>query len=118
VINTLGEMGGTANERWLLGVARDEGERQSLRRQALRHARRAGAPMAELVAMYDRTTDPAMKEMLISVYVESGERLATDKLISILRSEENRSLRRRAINHLGKSEDPRVKEALARIVDQ
>ena len=118
VINTLGELGGTANERWLLGVARDEGERQSLRRQALNHARRAGAPMAELVALYDRTTDPAMKEMLISVYVESGERIATDKLIAILGSEENRSLRRRAISRLGKSEDPRVKEALAKIVDQ
>ena len=118
MIHTLGEMGGTANERWLLAIARDENERQSLRRQALNKARQAGAPIAELVAMYDRTTDPAMKEMLISVYVESGDRIATDKLIAILRSEENRSLRRRAISRLGKSEDPRVKEALARIVDQ
>jgi len=118
VISTLGEMGGTANERWLLGIARDENERQSLRRQALQQARRAGAPMSELVAMYDRTTDLAMKEALISVYVESGERIATDKLISILRSEENRTLRRRAISHLGKSEDPRVKEALTKIIDQ
>jgi HEAT repeat protein len=118
VIHTLGEMGGTANERWLLAIAREENERQSLRRQALSKARQAGAPIAELVAMYDRTTDPAMKEMLISVYVESGERIATDKLLSILASEENRSLRRRVISHLGKSEDPRVKEALAKIVDQ
>jgi HEAT repeat protein len=118
VINALGEIGGSANERWLLGVVRDENERQSLRRQALNHARRSGAPMTELVAMYDRTTDPAMKEMLISVYVESGERVATDKLISILRSEENRQLRRRAISHLRKSEDPRVKAELTKIVDQ
>jgi hypothetical protein len=118
VIHTLGEMGGSANERWLLAVARDENERQSLRRQALNKARQSGAPMAELVAMYDRTTDAAMKEMLISVYVESGERVATDKLISILRSEENRSLRRRAISHLSKSEDPRVKAELTKIVDQ
>ncbi len=118
VINTLGEMGGTANERWLLGIARDETERQSLRRQALNHARRAGAPMAELVAMYDRTSDPAMKEMLISVYVESGEKVATDKLLSILRSEENSALRRRVINRLSRSDDPRVKEALQKIVDQ
>lgn len=118
VISALGEMGGNANERWLLGIARDESERQSLRRQALNHARRSGASIAELVAMYDQTTDPAMKEMLISVYVESGERVATDKLISILRSEENRQLRRRAISHLSKSEDPRVKAELTKIVDQ
>jgi hypothetical protein len=118
VVSAVGEMGGSANERWLLGVAQDENERQSLRRQALNHARRSGAPMTELVAMYDRTTQQAMKEMLISVYVESGERVATDKLISILRSEENRQLRRRAISHLSKSEDPRVKAELTKIVDQ
>jgi hypothetical protein len=118
VINTLGEIGGSENERWLLGIARDENERQSLRRHALQHARRSGAPIGELVAMYDRTTDPTMKEMLISVYVESGEKAATDKLLAILRSEENRALRRKAINHLSRSDDPRVKEALQRIVDQ
>jgi HEAT repeat protein len=118
VINTLAELGGAANERWLLTVARDENERQSLRRHALQHARRAGAPIGELVAMYDRTSDPAMKEALISVYVESGEKAAIDKLLSILASEENRQLRRRAINQLSRSEDPRVRDALQRIVDQ
>ena len=117
VINTLGEVGGTANERWLLGIARDENERQSLRRHALQQARR-NVPIAELVALYDRTTDPSMKEALISIYVESGDRAAIDKLISILRSEENQRLRRRAINHLSRSEDPRVRAELAKIVDQ
>ena len=118
VISTLGEIGGAENERWLLAVAREEGERESLRRQALQHARRAGAPIAELVALYDRTSDTRMKEMLISVYVESGEKAATDKLLAIVRAEENVTLRRRAINQLSRSEDPRVKEALQRIVTQ
>jgi len=81
-------------------------------------ARKAGAPIGELVALYDRTTDPTMKELLINAYVQSGERAATDKLLAILKSEENPRLRRRAINQLSRSEDPRVKEALQRIVDQ
>jgi len=118
VIHTLGEMGGSENERWLLGVARDDGERQSLRRQALEQARRAGAPIAELVALYARTTDAAMKEMLISLYVQSGEKAATDRLLAILKSEEDVRLRRRAISQLSRSEDPRIKDALQRIVDQ
>jgi hypothetical protein len=59
-----------------------------------------------------------MKEILISVYVESGEKAATDKLLAILRSEENPALRRRVINRLSRSDDPRVKEALQKIVDQ
>jgi hypothetical protein len=118
VISTLAELGGTANERWLLGIARDESERQSVRQHALQQARRAGAPTAELVALYDRTTDPRMKEMLISVYAESGDKAATDKLLSILSTEENPALRRRAINLLARSDDPRVKAALQKIVDQ
>jgi HEAT repeat protein len=118
VISALAELGGAENERWLLGVARDENERQSVRHHALQHARRAGAPIGELVALYDRTNDPRMKEMLISVYVESGEKAATDKLLAILRSEENPALRRRVIHHLSRSDDPRIKEALQRIVDQ
>ena len=118
VIGTLAELGGTENERWLLGVARDESERPSIRQQALQRARAAGAPIGELVALYDKTTDPRMKEMLISVYVESGEKAATDKLLSILSSEANTSLRRRAINQLSRSDDPRVKAALQKIVDQ
>jgi HEAT repeat protein len=118
VINSLAELGGSENERWLLGVARDENERQSIRQHALQRARGAGAPIGELVALYDRTNDPRMKEMLISVYVESGEKVATDKLLSILRSEENSALRRRVINRLSRSDDPRVKEALQKIVDQ
>jgi HEAT repeat protein len=118
VIATLGEMGGVENVRWLLGVARDENERQPLRREALQQARRAGAPMAEFVALYDRTADPSMKGMLIEVYAESGERAAVDKLLAILKSEEDRGLRRRAISHLSRSDDPRVRQALQSIVDQ
>jgi HEAT repeat protein len=118
VIGTLAELGGGENERWLLGVARDENERHSTRQHALRQARRAGAPIGDLVALYDRTNDPRMKEILISVYAESGDKAATDKLLAILSSEENPALRRRVIHQLSRSDDPRVKAALRKIVDQ
>jgi HEAT repeat protein len=118
VLGTLGEVGGAENVRWLLGVARDENERPSIRRDALQRARQAGASIAEIVALYDRTSDLTMKEILISIYAESGERAAVDKLLSILKSEEDRGLRRRVIGHLSRSEDPRVKQALQAIVDQ
>jgi hypothetical protein len=118
VITTVAELGGSENERWLLGVARDENERPTIRHHALRRARSAGAPIEELVALYDRTSDTRMKEMLISLYVESGEKAAVDKLLAILRSEENTALRRRAINQLSRSDDPRVKAELQKIVDQ
>ena len=53
----------------------------------------AGAPIGDLVKLYDTTTDPQMKQALIGIYVRNGERAAVDKLISILRSEENSNRR-------------------------
>ena len=36
-------------------------------------ASRAGAPIAELIQLYDTTTDPNMKESLIGIYMRNGE---------------------------------------------
>ena len=74
--------------------------------------------MGELVKLYDTTTDPQMKEALIAVYAGSSERAAVDKLIAIARSEPASSLRRRAINQLSRSDDPRARQALLEIVER
>ena len=52
-----------------------------MRRRALDAASRAGAPIAEMVKLYDTTTDPNMKETLIGIYIRNGERAAVDKLL-------------------------------------
>jgi HEAT repeat protein len=118
VINTLAEMGGSENAQWLVRIAQRDAEPLDIRRRALSGARKAGASIGELVGLYDATRDAKLKESLIAVYAQSGERAATDKLISIARSEEDRALRRRAISRLSRSDDPRVKEALAQIVER
>jgi hypothetical protein len=59
-----------------------------------------------------------MKSSLISLYGSSSERVATDKLISIARSDSDRTLRRRSISRLSKSDDPRVKQVLQEIVER
>lgn len=118
VISALAEMGGSENARWLVGIAQREGEPQDIRRRALAGAQKAGASIAELVRLYDGTRDARLKESLIGIYAQSGERAATDKLISIARTEEDRALRRKAISRLSKSDDPRVKEALVQIVER
>jgi HEAT repeat protein len=118
IISSLAEIGGSENARWLVGIAQREGEPQDIRRRALAGAQKAGASVAELVRLYDGTRDAKLKESLIGIYAQSGERTATDKLISIARTEEDRALRRRAISRLSRSDDPRVKEALAQIVER
>jgi HEAT repeat protein len=116
VFSALAEMGGAENVRWLLSLAQDGNQSLSLRRRATDAASRAGAPIAELIKLYDTTTDPGMKQTLISLYIRNGERAAIDKLISIVKAEENISVRRNAINQLSKSEDPRVKQVLQDLV--
>jgi HEAT repeat protein len=117
-LQSLAEIGGSENSRWLMQLARDEAQSISTRRRALQHATRSGVPITDMVRLYDTTTDPQMKEALINVYVQSGERVAVDKLMAIAKGEENQSLRRRTISSLSRSEDPRVKEFLRDLVER
>ena len=116
VFSALAEMGGAPNTKWLLDLAQNGNEPMPMRRRALDAASRAGAPIAELVKLYDTTTDPDMKSTLIGLYVRSGERAAVDQLLQIVKGEENLSVRRRAISQLSRSEDPRIKQALQDLV--
>ena len=116
VFSALAEMGGAENVRWLLALAQDGNQPISLRRRATESASRAGAPIGDLIKLYDTTTDPGMKQTLISIYMRNGERASVDKLISIVKTEENTSVRRSAISQLSRSEDPRVRQALQDLV--
>lgn len=118
VMSALAEIGGTENTRWLLSLAKDANAPIGTRRRALQYASKAGVPIAELVKLYDTTTDPQMKEALVGHYVQSGDKAAIDKLIAIAKNEENPGIRRRAIQQLSRSEDPRVKEFLKEIIER
>ena len=116
VLSTLASMGGSDNTAWLMNLARNENEPITTRRRALESASRSGASIGDLVKLYDSTTDPSMKESLVALYVRSGEKPAVDKLIAIIKGEENTTVRRRAIAQLGRSDDPRIRQALEEIV--
>ncbi len=116
VFSALAEMGGSENTKWLLALAQNGNEPIQTRRRAVDAASRAGAPIGDLVHLYDTTTDPNMKESLISIYMRSGDKTAVDKLLTIVKGEENITVRRRAISQLSRSEDPRIKAALQDIV--
>lgn len=118
VLSVIADIGGSDNTRWLLGVAGDESAPITSRRRALSYAARAGVPIADLVRLYDTTADPQMKDALIGVYVQSGDRAAVDKLLQIARSDDNPSIRRRTIAQLSRSDDPRVKEFLKDLIER
>jgi HEAT repeat protein len=70
------------------------------------------------VSLYDRVDDPQMKEAVISTLSENGTKPAMDKLLAIAKTDPNYSMRRRAVNALGHSKDPRIKDALKEIVER
>ena len=116
VLTSVAEVGGADNVKWLLDLARNDTELAARRRKALEAAARAGAPISELVRLYDSVSDQQMKDALVSIYARSGERVATDKLIAIVKTEPNVNVRRRAITSLSSSDDPKVKEALKDVI--
>jgi HEAT repeat protein len=116
VFQALTDIGGAENTKWLVNLAQDGNEPLQMRRRAIDAASRSGASISDMVKLYDTTTDPSMKQTLIGIYVRNGEKTAVDKLLTIVKAEENLSVRRSAISQLSRSEDPRIKAALSDLI--
>ena len=117
-LESIAQFGGAENVRWLLALARDSNQPASMRRRAIQHAYRGGAPVAEIIKLYDETTDSQLKDAVMSVLVDSGEKQATDKLMQIAQKDESSSMRRKAVSVLSRSSDERVKRFLSELVDR
>jgi hypothetical protein len=111
-VSVIANFGGSENVRWLLALAKDSDQPVATRRRAVTHAYRGGTPVAEIIKVYDETTDTQLKDAVMSALVESGEKAATDKLMQIARMDESAQMRRKAISMLGRSSDERVKRFL------
>src|SRR6185436_2365822 len=91
VLESLGEMGGSANAKWLMTIASNNDESLRLRRRSVQLADRAGTAVADLTQLYDRVDDPQMKEAIISTLSNNGTKAATDKLLAIAKNDQNYS---------------------------
>jgi len=115
-VNAIATFGGSDNVRWLLALAANPDETGSTRTRAMQQAYRGGATVADIIRIYDESTDTQLKNSVMSTLMQSGEKAAVDKLMQIARNDDNASRRRRAISLLGRSSDARVREFLASIV--
>ena len=116
VMFSLSQMRCCSNATWLLGLAFDSANSSEVRGHALWTAGQAGVAGSELAAVYDRLTDAEVKEKLIWVMSESRDRVATDKLIDIARSDKDLEMRKKALFWLGQKNDPRVRQILTEIL--
>ncbi len=117
-VSVIATFGGADNVRWLLALAANPDQPVTTRSRAVQHAYRGGASVSDIVKVYDETTDIQLKEAIISALVESGDRQATEKLMQIASSDDNRAARRRAIAALGRSSDERVRQFLSALVEK
>lgn len=118
VVFSLAQMGGEANTRWLLALAKDAQQPMDVRKQAVFWAAQGKAALADLIGLYDAIPDLEMREQLIFVYSQRKDPQAIDKLFDIARREPNAQLRRKAIFWIGQSKDPRVPQFLNDLINE
>jgi hypothetical protein len=102
--------------RWLLAEARDEQQPVEVRKKALFWAGQGNASVADIVALYGTLTERRLREQAIFVLSQRKEEPATDALVRIARSDEDREMRKKAFFWLAQKNDPRVSKMIADIV--
>jgi HEAT repeat protein len=117
-LQAIANFGGSENVRWLMTMARDANKPVQFRRRAVTYAYKGGAPVTDVIKLYDETTDAQLKESVMQVLVESGEKAAMDKLMLIAQKDDNFQMRRKAINTLQRSSDERVRKFLTDLADR
>ena len=103
VLRSVAEAGGADAMTWLAGIVRDTKEGTSLRERAVRSLAESGAPTSELVSLYDAVPDHTVRERLVNLLAERGDRAARDKLRTIATDDPDEGLRQRAVRKLAEN---------------
>ncbi len=110
-------VGGPEVDQWLATIARDDNQPSEIRATAMR---RIGESMsvADLSSLYDGATQQRFRSEIISVLGKRKEDAATDKLIQIVKTGTDPSLRRAAINAVSSKNDARATQMLLEIINK
>lgn len=103
VLRSVAEAGGQETTAWLREIALDAKTPSLLRERAVRSLAEAGAPTTELVSLYDAAADRTVRDRLVNILAERGDRAARDKLRAIAENDPDEDLRRRATRKLAES---------------
>lgn len=113
----ISQAGGSEARAWLMDRVRDQREEVDIRKNALFWVGQMGGLQAsDFEGLYETLNDTEMKEQVIFVASQSGEREAVDFLMDVARDEEDTELKERALFWLGQSNDPRVAPFLLELI--
>ena len=122
IINTVGRLGGSENDQWIISLAKNANTPDPLRSAAVsRLGRMTTVPIGDLVKLYDVAETRSMRDQLINVFANRKEQEATDKLVEIVRNSTTDYIaRRNAMNALTRkgNNDPKIMQMLFDIVEK
>jgi hypothetical protein len=87
IMSGVATIGGKASRDWIISIARDPNAPIQQRKRAISMAERLGLSATELSALYDSIEDGEVRATLIQQLAQNGTRVATDKLVSIAKSD-------------------------------
>jgi HEAT repeat protein len=117
IARVIGQLGGDANDQWLVGLMRNNDEPLEVRTAALSRVARK-VPIGDAVKLYGSVADREMRQQLINIYGQRTEPEATDKLLDIVKNDTDYNLRRQAIGALQRKNDPRATKLLLELIDK
>lgn len=117
IINAMGRLGGTQNEKWFTTLANNENESIDVRLEAVR---RAGQSMdiPALGRLYDQTGQRQLRSEIVSQLGRRKESETIDKLADIVKNGTDPQVRQRAIEALTNKKDDRATKVLLSLLDR
>jgi HEAT repeat protein len=119
VLSAVSRIGGSENDQWIIGIARNNSESSNVRSNALsRLSRSPTITTTDLMKLYDASSESGeIRSRIINMLGSRKDPEATDKLIEIVRTSTDVNRRTQAINALRDKKDPRATQALMDILD-
>jgi HEAT repeat protein len=118
IISAVARMGGTTNDQWVLGIAKNADEDMRLRREALSRLRSTTLTVDDLGKLFDSLSERELRRAVLQQLARRDEPAATDKLIEIAKSGTDPQIRREAISVLARKNDPRTTKLLLELVEK
>ena len=118
IVSAVARIGGTTNEQWLLGIAKNRNEDTSLRREALSRIKTSSLSIEELSKLFDALPERELRYAVVNQLASRDDPAAVDKLIEIARSGTDPQVRRQAISALARKNDPRTTKLLLELVEK
>lgn len=118
IISAVGRVGGTVNDQWVLGIAKNRDEDLRLRREALSRLRATSLSVDDLGKLFDSLSERELRSAVIYQLASRDDDAAVDKLIEIAKSGTDPQTRREAISSLARKKDPRTTKLLLDLVER